>query len=195
MKKVNLEKAAKLWAGVVVSGALIACGQSATSSGASDPSQTEVSDEDVTGEETQGEEAPSASALRVGEVTDGAVFQKLEVAWVGDSARVDLTFSGEGRPPVTEAKLSEDGKRIIVEIYGVRDIQADVPLVTGEGDVVLGQAREIAEGPIADIGRYFLGDDSGVRLEMALRESVTLDLKEAVEGRGVLLVVKKSSQE
>lgn len=129
-------------------------------------------------------------ALRVGRATDGV--KVTEVTWKlkGATQVFEFGFSGQGRVPVVEAKLSEDGSRMVMSIYGVREVSSEVPLVSGEGGRVLAAPLAIAEGQVKTIGRHAVLDDSAVRYELELRGDADFCLIEHDTERRLLLEVQ-----
>lgn len=163
------------------------------------PAQTALPPSPVPSSSAPSGSAPASESkeLRVGAVTDGATLIEAEVLELGalpspkelriTGASLTLEFDGAGEPPVTTAKLSEDARRVVLIVSGVRQVTADLPLVTGEGGSLLRAPKPIDLGPVRNIGRTFLGDDSAIQIELELSAPVRLELVKGARGRSVTL--------
>ncbi len=157
--------------------------------------QTDAPDEAST---TPAPEAPPKT-LQVGEVTDGVSLTEADVAELGymnspmelqiSGAVLTLSFDGSGPPPHTSARLSDDGRRVLVTVAGVRGVTAQVPLTSGEGGRRLAEPKTIDLGPVVSIARTFHPDDSAIQLEVALSAPVQLDLRLGETGRSVQVLM------
>lgn len=127
---------------------------------------------------TDGVTLTGAEVLELGALVNGG-----ELVITG--AALTLSFDGAGPPPVTTARVHDDGTRVIVVVSGVRRVSADLPLVVGEDGRVLGEPRAVDLGPVKSVARTFLGDDSAIQIEVELSAEVELDLRVGEQGRSV----------
>lgn len=173
-----------------------------------DPAQQAPESSSSDGEATDGVTSDSSvpaqtdtsQVLQVGSVTDGATLKGAEVLALGPSsmpgetqvsgAVLTLSFDGSGEPPVTTARLKDDGLGVVIVIGGVRGVTASVPLTSGEGGRTLAEAKIIDLGPVHTIARTFYGDDAGVQIEITLQATVTLELRVGEKGRSVELLMR-----
>jgi len=154
---------------------------------AGEPPQTEASAEEPPTKEAL-DEGSEQDWLRVGEATDGVTVTAADVVDgpAAKGATLVLSFDGDGPVPATRARL-ENPRLVVVVVEGIRHVHADLPVVTGEGFRVVGTPRPIGRGPVKSIGRGFYGDDSGIRIDVELRELAGLELIEGTKGRKVEL--------
>jgi len=126
----------------------------------------------------------------VGRATDGVKITGVTWKLKGAAQVFEFAFSGEGRVPVVEAKLSEDGARMILSVYGVREVSAEVPIVSGEGGRAIAPPLVIADGQVKTIGRHAVLDDSAVRYELELRGDADFCLMEHESERRLLVEIQ-----
>lgn len=133
----------------------------------------------------------TSGELTVGTITDGATLTKVDVTTVGATTVVTISFEGSGAPPSTKASWDGEARRVALEFHGVREVKtaAPIPLVTGEGGTAIGQPKTVGVGLVADIGLYFLGDDSAIRVELGLNAPGRFALEEVAGQRAVQLKI------
>ena len=157
------------------------------------------SDATASGGSTSPDAAPDAGTpatttsgeLTVGKSTDGVTLTNVEVKTIGERTVVTISFDGKGAAPSTKASWGAEARRVVLDFSGVRDVKTPVgiPLVTGEDGSVRAQPRAVDVGLVADMGRYFLGDDSAIRVELGLKAAGRFSLQEVSGKRAVELTI------